>query len=163
MSTAAGRLLISPARFLNKVFFSAVFLRVYREAGLFTLEQMLLSKYQREDGTERGREVGSRSRNQTEGAQSASWFVRVWRESDDEGGGMQRETKAKKKRGHKLVGWRRKIFKPSFTSICQCTHTQNIPIPGNWDPLPSKHFHSFSLSLSVYSLSVSLSHWERQE
>lgn len=37
-----------------------------------------------------------------------------------------KESQKRKKRGHKLVGWRRKIFKPSFTSICQRTHTQNI-------------------------------------
>lgn len=63
---------IFPARSLNKVF--SVFFKPPRVYGwkcfFFTLEQMLLSKYQAEEGTDR--KVGSRKEaNEIEGAQSA--------------------------------------------------------------------------------------------
>lgn len=64
---------IFPARSLNKVF-SFFFPNLQESMGgsvfFFTLEQMLLSKYQGEEGTDR--KVGSRKEaNEIEGAQSA--------------------------------------------------------------------------------------------
>lgn len=65
-----------------------------------------------------------------------------------------KESQKRKKKGHKLVEWRRKIFKASFSSICQCTHTQNIRFLKIETLYPP---NAFVLSLSLYLSTLYLS------
>lgn len=83
---------------------------------------MLLSKYQREEEIEEQKGSESESQNEMEVAQSALWYVRECKESDDESRGKRFKSKKREDINKSGEGGK----SSNILSVCQCTHTQNI-------------------------------------